>query len=131
MRELYCTSFAMYHRDIDQRLLAGNTIGGHMNILPTIFELIAPAGFPYYALFPSLMEPIPYAVSPYHWLTRDAVGSADDDRYQGLAASAALTPTYTDPQGNRMRREIDGYAAVTGWLARHPELLQPAAVLLK
>lgn len=131
LRELYCTSFAMYHRDIDQRLLAGNTIGGHMNLLPTIFELIAPAGFNYYALFPSLLEPVDYAVSPYHWLTRDAVGSADDARYQGLAASAAPVAAYTDPQGCRLQREIDGYAAITGWLARHPELLQPEAVLLK
>ena len=32
-------------------ILAGNTIGGHMNIMPTILELIAPKDFTYYSLF--------------------------------------------------------------------------------
>ena len=124
-REAFCTSFAMYHRDIDQSLLAGNTIGGHMNILPTIFELIAPKGFQYYSLFGSLLEPVEYAVSPYHWLTRDAIGSADDAHYQGLAATASPVETYTEDDGRcRFADEIAGYSAITGWLARHPELLR-------
>ena len=125
LREHFCTSFAMYHREIDQRILAGNTIGGHMNILPTIFELIAPQGFAYYSLFPPLTEPVNRVVTPYHWLTREAVGSADNARYQGLAASAEPVETFEDPSGQaRFKAEIDGYTAVTGWIARHPELLK-------
>lgn len=124
-REAFCTSFAMYHRELSQEILAENTIGGHMNILPTIFELIAPKGFQYYSLFGSLLEPVEYAVSPYHWLTRDAIGSADDGCYQGLAATALPVETYTEPDGRcRFADEIAGYSAITGWLARHPELLK-------
>jgi len=38
-----------------------------------------------------------------------------------------LNPVATelDPTGQaRYRSEIDGYTAVTGWIARHPELLR-------
>ena len=124
LREQFCTSFAMYHRELDQRILAGNTIGGHMNILPTLFELIAPKGFAYYSLFSSLTEPVDHVVTPYHWLDREAVGAAGNGRYQGLAATAQPVDTHTDPSGlARYKAEIDGYAAITGWVARHPELL--------
>ncbi len=123
-REAFCTSFAMYQRELAPSILAENTIGGHMNILPTIFELIAPKGFVYYSLFGSLLEPVDYALSPYHWLTPDAIGSADDGNYQGLAASGAPVGTYTEPDGRcRFADAIAGYSALTGWLARHPELL--------
>lgn len=125
LREHFCTSFAMHQREIDQRIFVGNTIGGHMNIAPTIFELIAPAGFRYYSLFESLTEPIRRVVTPYHWMTCDAVGSADDALYQGLAVSAQPVETYHETDGqSRFAAETAGYSAITGWIARHPELLR-------
>lgn len=50
LREKVLTSFAMSHRELTADMLAGNTIGGHMNIMPTLFELIAPEGFSYYSI---------------------------------------------------------------------------------
>jgi hypothetical protein len=120
----------MLHPGIDQSILAGITIGGHMNIAPTIFEMIAPKGFVYYSLFPSLMEPITYAVSPYHWLTKDAVGPADDGRWQGLDATGESVETHWSPDGKSpLTKEIEGFSAITGWMVRHPELLRPAVFL--
>ena len=130
LREEFCTSFVMLHPGIDQSLFAGNTIGGHMNIAPTIFEMIAPEGFVYYSLFPSLTEPVSYAVSPYHWLTRDAVGPADDGQWQGLEVTGEPVETYRTRDGKPLlQKEIEGFNAITGWMVRHPELLRPAASL--
>ena len=130
IREEYCTSFVMLHPEINQSILAGNTIGGHMNIAPTIFELIAPEGFVYYSLFSSLTEPVSYAVSPYHWLTRDAIGPAEDGRWQGLDATAESVETHQTLDGKPILvKEIEGFSALTGWMVRHPELLRPAASL--
>ncbi len=128
LREEYCTSFVMLHPEIDQSILAGNTIGGHMNIAPTIFELIAPEGFVYYSLFSALTEPVSYAVSPYHWLTQDAVGPAEDGRWQGLDATGETVATHQTSDGRAVLSEqIEGFNALTGWMVRHPELLHPAA----
>ena len=96
-----------------------------MNILPTIFELIAPQDFQYYSLFPSLTEPIHHVVTPYHWLDTEAIGGAADARFQGLAATLNPVATELDPTGQaRYKSEIDGYTTITGWIARHPELLR-------
>jgi lipoteichoic acid synthase len=127
IREHFCTSFSMCHPELDQGILAENTIGGHMNILPTIFELLAPKGFEYYSLFDSLTEPIHQVLTPYHWLTEQAIGSSENAFYQGLGAVASPVETFAEKDGkNRFLQEIQGYESLTGWIARHPELLYPA-----
>ena len=101
-----------------------------MNIAPTIFEMIAPEGFVYYSLFSSLTEPVACAVSPYHWLTRDAVGPAEDGRWQGLNVTGEPVETHQTQDGKSLfAKEIDGFNAITGWMVRHPELLRAAASL--
>ena len=128
IRERHCPVFMMYHRDIDQSIFAGNTIGSHMNIMPTVFELIAPKGFEYYSLFTSLTEPIDHLVTPYHWLRTDAYGTYKDDFYQPLGAGHAENevlegpPPYVD--------EYHGWKDLTGYMVRHPELLQSKDNLL-
>ena len=130
LRESCLTSFSMYHRELDQSILAGNTIGGHMNILPTIFELVAPEGFEYYSLFPSLLEPLDHVVSPYHWLTKTEVGLTDGWIYQPVAPSREQVESFTDNRGrDRFQAEIDGWCALTGYTVRHPELLRRAEEL--
>lgn len=123
IRESVCTSFAMYHKDIDQSMFAGNTIGGHMNIMPTIIELIAPQNYEYYSLFPSLFEPIDKVVTPYHWMTRDAIGLHEDSFCQSMEISSEELPTHTGE--NPFLDEMNGWCDITGWLARHPDKLIP------
>ena len=92
-----------------------------MNILPTIFELIAPKDFTYYSLMTSLMDPIDHAVSPYHWLRKDAYGTYSNDFYQPLGDGFGPQALREGPQPYREERE--GYMDLTGYLVRHPELL--------
>ena len=124
LREQYCTSFAMHHPDITQEIFAGNTIGSHMNILPTIFEMIAPKGFQYYSLMSSLTEPIDHVVTPYHWLTPDNVGSADKPMYQSIHIPTQELPVEEESSGKvRYADEIAGIDAITSWIVRHPDIL--------
>ncbi len=122
-REKFCTSFAMYHRDLNRDILAGNNIGGHMHIMPTIMELIAPKGFTYYSLFPSLTAPVDHVVTPYHWLTRNAIGAQGNDFYQPLTVSAGEIPTLR--RSNHFSQQTDDWCALTSWLARHTDKLEP------
>ena len=124
LREQYCTSFAMHHPEITQDIFAGNTIGGHMNIMPTLFELIAPKGFQYYSLMSSLTEPIDHVVTPYHWLTKECVGAADKSIYQLLSITRQKLPVEEETSGKvRYADEIAGVDAITSWIVRHPEIL--------
>ena len=121
-REQFCTSFMMYHRDIDQDILTGNTIGGHMNIMPTILELIAPKGFAYYSLFPSLLEPIDQVITPYHWLTPKAIGACTNQFYQPLSLGANDIETLTS--NTSLKQEADAWCSLTSWFVRHPDKLE-------
>lgn len=117
IREKYCTSFAMYHREFKPELFNQLHIGGHMNIMPTIIESIAPAGFEYYSMMPSFYEPISHVVTPYHWLSHDEVGYYGDELVQNLA------DRNSDIEQNKAKyqAERDTYCEVTGWIVRHAD----------
>lgn len=129
IRELHCPTFMMHHPDIDASVFAGNTIGSHMNIMPTIMELIAPEGFAYYSLFPSLTEPVDHVVSPHHWLRPDAYGTYDSRFYQPLGKEYAEGDVKEGAVPYEEERR--GYMDLTGYMMRHPELLEPADSLLR
>ncbi len=129
IRERHCPVFMMYHKDIDQRIFAGNTIGGHMNIMPTVLELIAPQGFSYYSLFPSLTEQIDHVVTPYHWLRADAYGTYENTFYQPLGAGHAESDILEGPLP--YQAEHQAWKDLTGYMVRHPELLEPAEQLIR
>ncbi|WP_293986133.1 LTA synthase family protein [uncultured Megasphaera sp.] len=127
-RELHSPVLMFQHPQLDAHSLADNHIGGHMNIMPTLFELIAPAGFTYYSLFDSLTEPVPYCVTPYHWVNQEAIGACHADHYQALTAKSGTDII----QGNAPYDDTcEAEKSLTAYLLQRPELLQPAEDLLK
>lgn len=122
LREHYLTSFAMYHPELKRDMFSQNTVGCHMNILPTLLELIAPKDFCYYAIQPSLFEPINHVVTPYCWLTPDTIGSYGGHVEQELAVSKDLLPIKHNQ--DRFVEEQRAWCELTGWFVRHPEVLR-------
>ncbi|MGM9540012.1 LTA synthase family protein [Anaerovibrio sp.] len=121
LREHILTSFSMHHPDLKPEFFAGNVLGEHHNILPTIMELIAPEGFEYYSLKPPLTEKISHVVTPYSWMDGENIGFYKDDVRQQLASSAEDVPM---EHGNmQYRDEWAAWQGITGWLLRHPELI--------
>ena len=121
LREQLLTSFALSHPALGQEMFAGNAIGSHMNVPATLFELIAPQGFSYYALQKSLLEPVGHVVTPYCWMTRERLGSYVNSVEQDLGVSAELLPMAQDVR--RFDDEQQAWCELTGWLVRHPEHL--------
>ena len=87
-RELHSPVLMFHHKELSSDAFLGNRIGSHMNIIPTIFELIAPKGFVYYSMFNSLTEQVKYCVTPYHWVTEKYIGAYGDAYYQALTAKS-------------------------------------------
>ena len=123
LREQILTSFSMHHSQLTAEHLAHNEIGGHMNILPTLIELIAPKGFSYYAVEKPLTEPIERVVTPYAWLTHEEIGRYRDRTAQELKVTAGALPWRLDTE--RFMEERDAYCELTAYYVRHPELLIP------
>lgn len=122
LRERFLTSFAMSHPDLTQDMFKNAAIGSHMNILPTLLELIAPKDFCYYAIQPSLFEPIDHVVTPYCWMTQDAIGSYSERIEQALRVSAEALPIQRDCE--RFKAEQEAWCELTGWTIRHIEQLR-------
>ena len=92
-----------------------------MHILPTLMELIAPKGFTYYSLFPSMTESLDHVISLHNWLRPDAMGYFDNDFYQPLGSQYAPTDL---KEGHRpYLDEKKGMESLTAYLVNHPELL--------
>ena len=121
LRERLLASFAMQHPGLRQEMLAGNTIGGHMNLAATLMELIAPKDFAYYSIFPPLTEHIDHVVTPYCWMNKERIGLYDDRISQSLKVSGSPLPLEMDCR--EYTEERDAWCELTGWMARHPELL--------
>lgn len=121
LRERLLTSFSMHHPQLTKADFAGNMIGGHMNILPTLIELIAPQGFSYYAIEKPLTERLDHVVTPYAWLTQEEVGHYQDRTAQALTVTAGTLPWQVDTE--RFAEERDAYVELTAYYVRHPELL--------
>ena len=121
LREQILTSFSMHHPQLTAEHLAHNEIGGHMNILPTLIELIAPKGFSYYAVEKPLTERIERVVTPYAWLTHEEIGRYQDCKAQELKVTAGALPWRVDTE--RFTEERDAYCELTAYYVRHPELL--------
>ena len=122
LRDVLLTSFAMHHPDLTPEMLAGNTIGGHMNILPTLIELIAPKGFEYYSLFPSLTDKLDHVVTADCWMTEDRLGDYRNQTAQSLRVSARELPLQR--RVLQFESERDAWRELSGWFVRHPELLR-------
>ena len=120
LREDRLPSFAMQHPGLRQDMLK-STIGTHLNILPTLMELIAPKGFTYYSLLPTLLEPLDHVVTPYCWLDQARLGDYKSSTAQALAPALELLPTEHDTAP--YKEERDALVELTGWLLRHPEFL--------
>ncbi len=120
IREAVLTSFAMYHRELTPDMLPSR-IGGHMNILPTLLELIAPQGFSYLSPFAPLTQPLSHVVTPYCWETEDTIGDFRSGEAQPLKITDGPLPT---KHLVRFQEERDALCELTGWYVRHPELLE-------
>lgn len=121
LREHILTSFSLHHPELKPEFFAGNALGEHQNILPTLMELIAPAGFEYYSLKPPLTEKISHVVTPYSWMDGESIGFYKDGVRQQLVSSSV--DVAVEHGGMRYEDERAAWQAVTGWLLRHPELI--------
>ncbi len=122
LRENIGDFFALRHPELHADMFAKNTIGCHMNILPTLIELIAPKGHEYLSVFPPLTERLSSVVTPHHWLTETHVGSFDDNLCQPIKSDEEYAVSST---GSELRKERDGWCELSGWVGRHTELLKP------
>lgn len=118
-REKCCTVGLVQHPELDQSMIH-TKIASHMNLMPTIIEAIAPKGFEYYSIAPSLFEEERnLIVTPYQWMTENALGHVMDDYGEpNTDQSEAITPIR--PVDNH-KDIADSWKMLAAWLVKGRE----------
>ena len=103
--------FVMYGAGINKKILPPDAVGGHMSIVPTIIELIAPRGFIYYSISPSLFDGFGVAFDLDSYLTQNTAGRIESDVWEILPQVASVNlPQVNLP--NERKHAIDVVKAV-------------------
>ncbi|WP_314331838.1 LTA synthase family protein [Selenomonas noxia] len=93
MYEYQSVPFVLYGQGVTPAVLAPDVVGGHTNIVPTLIELIAPTGFSYVSIAPSLTENnMGAAFNRDYFLTRSMMGRVNTKETELLPGAAEEDP---------------------------------------
>lgn len=124
-RERFCTPLLIHHPQITQGILKDNKIGTHLNIIPTIIELIAPKGFEYYSLFSSLtIQGMNSAVTPKQWITDTELGEIASGQAEPVEECSKKGCEKYNASQSPYIVESSGYVDLSVWMVRNKNRLE-------
>ncbi|SCM83634.1 Sulfatase [uncultured Sporomusa sp.] len=106
----YTVPLVLYGAGINKDLIPASVAGSHINIAPTLIELIAPKGFVYYSEGKSLTRGSDIGFSHNVWITPDAVGKIQANNSETFDGSlqASVKP-------ESVHQKIDVMRALAWW----------------
>jgi len=113
--ERYGIPFIVYGQGITKQTLPDNVAGSHINVTPTLLELIAPKGFEYYSLGDSLTRGNTIGFNYGFWMTHDYVGKIGSPIEEKIPGKQVTTP----PDEELIQQDIDARRAISWWRAKY------------
>lgn len=121
LRDTFCTVGLLQHPELEDNMIVTKK-GTHMSIMPTIIEAIAPKGFEYYSITPSLFEEQPETlVTPYQWMTDTMMGDVRMD--YGESNMPSTEPVEQVRPIDNHADEARDWILLTTWLINHEKIL--------
>ena len=121
LRDTFCTVGLLQHPELEDNMIVTKK-GTHMSIMPTIIEAIAPKGFEYYSITPSLFEEQPETlVTPYQWMTDTMMGDVRMD--YGESNMPSTEPVEQVRPIDNHADEARDWTLLTTWLISHEKIL--------
>lgn len=108
--ERYTIPLVLYGAGINKQIIPANVAGSHINIAPTLIELIAPMGFVYYSEGKSLTRGSDIGFSHNVWITPDAVGKIQANNAEAFDGSLQAAVKHAFVQ-----QTIDAARALVWW----------------
>lgn len=129
MHERFCTMLTFIHPEmaaIKKKVDVGPQLATHMQIMPTVIELLAPKGFTYYSIQPSLFDTqLPVVGTPQQWFYSGYMGASEvANSIEPISGSVReVLPkgdesviTQYKPVGEA---QMQAYRDFTAWIVRH------------
>ena len=112
--------FVLHGAGIDKNILPPDVVGEHISIVPTLVELIAPAGFKYHSIAPSLFDSDGVAFNSAAFLTEKIAGEIASDTVELLphVASADLDSVNLSAERESATKVISAMRTVAWWILK-------------
>ena len=103
-----------------KNILPPDVVGDHISIVPTLVELIAPAGFKYHSIAPSLFDSDGVAFNSAAFLTEKIAGEIASDTVELLphVASADLDSVNLSAERESATKVISAMRTVAWWILK-------------
>ena len=118
--EQYGVPFIITGYGVKKGMLSAISTGSHIDIMPTVAELVAPVGFNYVSIGRSLTQNT-QGVNYMLFTTRNLIGKTDT---VPLKAQSILTGEDADIDEYRMQKYIDAVRSLSYWYAKYGNKLQ-------
>lgn len=110
----YGIPFVAYGKGVTKDTFPEWAAGSHINVGPTLLELVAPKDFSYYSLGESLTRGNGFGMNYGFWITRNYIGSADSAAAELIAGGNPADK----PSWEKIEKDIESLRAVSWWLAK-------------
>jgi len=121
LAERYTIPFVLYGQGVYPGLLPSDVAGGQLNIMPTLMELIAPKGFEYYSVVPSMTMGSKEGINRDFWVTSDSIGKVDSTTIEKGPWAQEMD---TQPDVNKIKQDIDAVQAVSWWMIKNGKTIK-------
>lgn len=117
MYERYTVPFIITGKGIDKNMLPLDSAGSHIDIMPTIIELIAPEDFIYYSVGKSMFEN-KIGENYGFWITANAIGNTDE-----LINKPQFFGEKILPDKEQLENYINAVRAISWWLGKYGTII--------
>lgn len=113
--ERYAVPLIVMGHGIDKHTFPDRAAGSHIDVIPTLLELIAPEGFVYYSLGTSLTRGNTVGVNYGFWITPEYIGYTDS---QAEPERFRLTEFFA-PDLALIHRKVDAIRCISWWRSKY------------
>ena len=126
LKERFCTVLTFLHPEMEaikEMVASLAETATHLQIMPTILEMLAPKGFRYYSVQPSLFDQqLPIVATPQQWFYNGYIGANGESRIEKLTLDSAqeLPPVLDEADAAEYAamcgKAMQDYRDLTGWM---------------
>ncbi|MDF2927811.1 MAG: sulfatase [Anaerospora sp.] len=110
--ERYAVPLVFYGQGVTKNMLPAKAAGSHIDIAPTLFELIAPAGFSYYSVGESLTKGKTLGLNDQLWITTNYIGRLESNTIESLSWA---DPDTAPPDEVMIKQELQAKRGISWW----------------
>lgn len=110
--ERYAVPLVIYGQGVTKELLPNKTTGNHIDIMPTLIELIAPAGFSYYSVGESLTTAKGFGTNDQLWITPEKIGRISGGTAEALSSEQTSAEL---PAMEKIKQDLTAKRGIAWW----------------